>query len=254
MSSALSQVAVVLVEPQNPVNIATCIRAMKNMGVSKLRLVRPVDYDPWRLEGIAHDTADIIEGILKFDSVDEALADCVRVAGFTARRRAAKRQTVRPGVAAMELLEFSGSGPVALMFGREDKGLSNEELDRAHLVVTIPTTDYASLNLSQAVLIALYELHLAAEDATRPIGVPRKDAPPATSAEYELLFADTEKALDTINFFKTRYPEHILRSVRSLAYRAAPDSREIALLRAVSIEVLRTVERIRREKEHDDHA
>ncbi len=246
--NALSNVSVVLVEPQNPVNIATCIRAMKNMGISQLRLVRPVDYDPWRLEGIAHDTSDIIEGILKFDSVDEALADCVRVAGFTARRRAAKRQTVRPGVAARELLEFSESGPVALMFGREDKGLSNEELDRAHIVVTIPTTDYASLNLSQAVLIALYELHLAAEDATKPIGPPRKDAPPAKSVEYEMLFTDTERALEKISFFKTRYPEHIMRSVRSMAYRAAPDSREIALLRAISIEVLRTVDRVSREK------
>ena len=250
----LSNVAVVLVEPQNPVNIATCIRAMKNMGVSNLRLVKPVDYDPWRLEGIAHDTADIIEGIRKFESVDEALADCVRVAAFTARRRAAKRETVRPGKAAGDLLEYADSGTVALMFGREDKGLSNEDVDRAHLVVTIPTTDYASLNLSQAVLIGLYELHLAAEDATRPIGPPRKDAPPATGTEFELLFADTARALETIDFFKTRFPEHIMRSVRSLAYRAAPDSREIALLRAISIEVLRTVDRIRREKGSDETA
>ena len=221
---------------------------MKNMGVSSLRLVRPVDYDPWRLEGIAHDTSEIIEGITKYDSVDEAVADCVRVAGFTARRRAAKRETVRPDAGALDLLGFAESGPVALMFGREDKGLSNEELDRAHVVVTIPTTDYASLNLSQAVLIALYELHLAAADATKPIGPPRKDAPPASGKEYELLFTDTSKALEIISFFKTRYPEHIMRSVRSMAYRAAPDSREIALLRAISIEVIRTVERIQREK------
>jgi TrmH family RNA methyltransferase len=250
----LSKVAVVLVEPQNPVNIATCIRAMKNMGVGSLRLVRPVEYDPWRLEGIAHDTTEIIEAIQKYDSVDEALADCVRVAGFTARRRAAKRQTVRPAEAVKEILEFSASGQVAFMFGREDKGLSNEELDRAHLVVTIPTTEYASLNLSQAVLIALYELHTAVDDATRPIGPPRKDAPPASSEEYEMLFADTARALETISFFKTRFPEHIMRSVRSLAYRAAPDSREIALLRAISIEVLRTVDRIRGKKGSDESA
>lgn len=244
----------VLVEPQNPVNIATCIRAMKNMGVSNLRLVRPVDYDPWRLEGIAHDTADIIEGIRKFETVEEALSDCVRVAGFTARRRAAKRQTVRPGEAVREILEYAESGPVAFMFGREDKGLSNDELDRAHLVVTIPTTDYASLNLSQAVLIALYELHTAVEDATRPLGTPRKDAPPASGAEYEMLFADTERALETISFFKTRYPEHIMRSVRSLAYRAAPDSREMALLRAISIEVVRTVDRVSGKKGSNESA
>jgi tRNA C32,U32 (ribose-2'-O)-methylase TrmJ len=90
--------------------------------------------------------------------------------------------------------------------------------------------------------------------ATKPIGAPRKDAPPASSEEYEMLFADTAKALETINFFKTRYPEHIMRSVRSLAYRAAPDSREIALLRAVSIEVLRTVDRIRRKIGSDESA
>ena len=218
------------------------------MGVSNLRLVRPVDYDPWRLEGIAHDTAEIIEAIKKFDSLDEALADCVRVAGFTARRRAAKREVVRPAEAVTDLLGSAESGTVALMFGREDKGLSNEELDRAHLVVTIPTTDYASLNLAQAVLIALYELHTAVDVATKPLGAPRKDAPPAVSADYEMLFADTERALEKINFFKTRYPEHIMRSVRSLAYRAAPDSREIALLRAISIEVVRTVDRILEKK------
>jgi tRNA/rRNA methyltransferase/tRNA (cytidine32/uridine32-2'-O)-methyltransferase len=250
----LSNVAVVLVEPQNPVNIATCIRAMKNMGATNLRLVRPVDYDPWRLEGIAHDTTEIIESIRKFDSLDEAVADCVRVAGFTARRRAAKREVVRPAEAVKDLLASAESGPVALMFGREDKGLSNEELDRAHIVVTIPTTDYASLNLAQAVLIALYELHTAVDVATKPLGPPRKDAPPASSEEYEMLFADTAKALETINFFKTRYPEHIMRSVRSLAYRAAPDSREIALLRAISIEVLRTVDRIRQKKGSDESA
>jgi TrmH family RNA methyltransferase len=250
--TTLSNVAVVLVEPQNPVNIATCIRAMKNMGVSSLRLVRPVDYDPWRLEGIAHDTADIIEAIRKFDSLDEAVADCVQVAGFTARRRAAKREVVRPAEAVQKLLQSAVSGPVALMFGREDKGLSNEDLDRAHLVVTIPTTDYASLNLAQAVLISLYELHTAVDDSTKPLGAPRKDAPPASKDEYEMLFADVERALETINFFKTRYPEHIMRSVRSLAYRAAPDSREIALLRAVAIEVVRTVERIRTKKEANE--
>lgn len=244
-SSLLTAVNVVLVEPQNPVNIATTIRAMKNMGVSRLRLVRPVEYDPWRLEGIAHDTNDIIEAISTFDTVDEALADCVRVAGFTARNRAAKRQVLRPGDGARDLLGFASTGPVALMFGREDKGLSNEDLDRAHVVVTIPTTDYASLNLAQAVLIALYELHVISEEATKPIKPPRKDAPPATSDDYERFFVDGERALTAIDFFKTRYAEHILRSLRSLAYRAAPDSREIVLLRAIAIEVLRTIDRIR---------
>jgi tRNA/rRNA methyltransferase/tRNA (cytidine32/uridine32-2'-O)-methyltransferase len=246
--SVLSNVRVVLHEPQDPVNIAATIRAMKNMGCADLYLVRSVPYDPWRLEGIAHDTADIIERIRNCDSIDEALNGVVRVAGFTARRRAAKRDVTTPRTASMELLEFAAEGPVAVLFGREDKGLPNEILDRAHLVVTIPTTEHASLNLAQAVLIALYELHLTAADATRTLAPPRKGAPPATAAEYEQLFADSERALYAIDFFKTRFHEHIMRSVRTLFYRAALDSRELALLRAIFIEIIRTIDRIARGK------
>ena len=193
--SILSAVRVVLYEPQDPVNIAATIRAMKNMGCPNLCLVRSVQYDPWRLEGIAHDTADIIERIRNFDTIEEALEGAVRVAGFTARRRAAKRDLNTPRSVSGELLEFAREGPVAILFGREDKGLPNEILDRAHIVVTIPTTEHASLNLAQAVLIALYELHLSAADSTRKFAPPRKDAPPATAEEYEQLFADTERAL-----------------------------------------------------------
>jgi TrmH family RNA methyltransferase len=244
LDSVLSAVRVVLYEPQDPVNIAATIRAMKNMGCRNLYLVRSVEYDPWRLEGIAHDTGDIIEGIRNCDSIDDALEGCVRVMGFTARRRAAKRDITTPREASGELLDFARTGPVALLFGREDKGLPNEILDRAHVVVTIPTTGHASLNLAQAVLIALYELHLSAADATRTLAPPRKDAPPATAEEYEQLFADTERALYAIDFFKTRFHEHIMRTVRTLFYRATPDSRELALLRAIFIEVIRTIDRI----------
>lgn len=235
----------VLYEPQDPVNIAGTIRAMKNMGFTSLRLVRPVEYDPYRIEGIAHDTADIINKIQHFDDLDSALSDCVRVAGFTARRRAAKREVTTPKEVARTLLDFSRDGAVALLFGREDRGLPNDALDKAHIVVTIPTTDHASLNLAQAVLIALYELHLAAEDLTRTLAPPRKDAPPATSEDYELYFADAEKAMQDIEFFKTRYHEHIMRSFRSIIYKAAPDKRQIALLRAIAIETVRSIQRIR---------
>ncbi len=243
-TSILSEVRVILYEPQDPVNIAATIRAMKNMGFRDLYLVKSVEYDPWRLEGIAHDTNDLIEGIRNCDTIEEALAGVVRVAGFTARRRAAKRDVVTPREASGELLEFAHTGPVALLFGREDKGLPNEILDRAHLLVTIPTTEHASLNLAQAVMVALYELHLGAADATRILAPPRKDAPPASAEEYEQLFADAERGLHAIDFFKTRYHEHIMRTVRTLFYRAAPDSRELALLRAIFIEIVRTIDRI----------
>ena len=247
-ASVLSNVRVVLHEPQDPVNIAATVRAMKNMGCTDLYLVRSVAYDPWRLEGIAHDTSDIIAKIRNCDTIEDALDGVVRVAGFTARRRAAKRDITTPRLASRELLDFASSGPVAVLFGREDKGLPNEILDRAHVVVTIPTTNHASLNLAQAVLISLYELHLTAADATRTLAPPRKDAPPATAEEYEKLFADTERGLYAIDFFKTRFHEHIMRSVRTLFYRAAPDSRELALLRAIFIEIIRTIDRVTKGK------
>lgn len=240
--SLLDAVVVVLVEPQNPINIAATIRAMKNMGVSRLRLVNPVEYEEIKLEGIAHGTMDLIERIERFESFDAAVADCIRVLGFTARRRAAKRRALEPKAAASELLA-AADGPVAIVFGREDSGLSNEILDRVHAVVTIPTTDHASLNLAQAALVALYELHLAASDATRTIAPPRKDAPPASNEQLEKFFADAANALTAIEFFKTRYPEHIMRTLRSLTFRAAPDAREISLMRAMAIEVVRYLER-----------
>ena len=245
--SLLDNLTVVLYETQDVVNVAGTVRAMKNMGARDLRLVRPVQYDLNQIEGIAHGTRDVAERIRHHDSLDSALADCVRVAGFTARRRAAKRVVVEPREAAAELLSYAADGPVAMLFGREDDGLPNEALDRAHLVVTIPTTEHASLNLAQAVLIGLYEVHLRAADATRPLAPAKKEAPASASAEYEQYFRDAERALAAIDFFKTRNTEMIMRTVRSLTYRAAPDKREIGLMRAMSIEVLRTIDRVRKQ-------
>ena len=242
-TSRLARVVVLLHEPQNPINIAATVRAMKNMGVSELRLVRPVPYEAERLEGIAHNTRDVIDAIQVFEDFDSAVKDCVRLVGFTARRRSAKWRVIDPKQAATELLEAANDGPVALVFGREDSGLPNEVLDRVHASVVIPTTDHASMNLAQAVLIGLYELHLAAGDASRVIAPPRKDAPPATEAQLEQWFGDAERSLEAIEFFKTRQRELIMRTVRSLTVRAAPDAREISLIRAMAIEVLRFLER-----------
>ena len=244
--SLLANVIVVLYEPLDPVNIAGTVRAMKNMGVGTLRLVRPVEYDPVRLEGIAHGTMDLIERIERYDDFDPAIADCIRAVGFTARRRAAKWRVIDPKQAAAELLEESPNGKVAVVFGREDSGLPNEILDRLHAAVTIPTTDHASLNLAQAVLIGLYELHLGAADATRELAPPRKAAPPPNAEQLEQFFADASRGLEAIEFFKTRHAEHIMRTVRSLTMRAAPDARELSLIRAMAIEVVRYMERTAR--------
>jgi TrmH family RNA methyltransferase len=245
MSSILDRVSVVLHEPQDPVNIAATVRAMKNMGLRDLRLVRPAEYDPYRLEGIAHKTRDLIDAIRTYDSFDDAVRDCVRVVAFTARRRAAKWRIITPKEAASELLDAAADGPVALVFGREDAGLPNEILDRAHSAVVIPTTDHASMNLAQAVLIGAYELHLAAGDATRVLPPARKSTPPPTEEALEQFFKDVEQSLASIQFFKVRQVEHIMRTIRSLTGRALPDTRELSLLRAMALEVVRYMERLR---------
>jgi TrmH family RNA methyltransferase len=241
--SRLANVNVVLHEPQDPVNIAATVRAMKNMGVSALRLVRPVPYEAERLEGIAHNTRDVIDAIRVFTDFDTAVHDCVRLVAFTARRRSAKWRVIDPKQAAQEILMAAADGPVAMVFGREDSGLPNEILDRVHATVIIPTTEHASMNLAQAALIGLYELHLAAGDASRVLDPPRKDAPPATEAQLEQWFGDAERSLEAIEFFKTRQRELIMRTVRSLTVRASPDAREISLIRAMAIEVIRFLER-----------
>ena len=189
----------VLVAPQDLVNIASAVRIAKNFGIEDLRLVTPAVFDPWRIEGIAHNTADLVERIRIFDSLDDAVADCGLVAALTARGRAAKRSLLRPRAAARELVDAMGEAPVAIVAGREDKGLTNSELDRCHLLVTIPTSPgYSSLNLAQAVAVMSYETWLARGGEDQPVKPPRNEADPALAAQLEMLFADWEKALGLI--------------------------------------------------------
>ncbi len=259
--SLLSAVTVVLYESQDPINIGAVVRAMKNMGVRDLRLVRPCHYDLNRIEQVAHDTRDIVERIRHFDDIDQALSDCVHVIAYSGRRRAARWPRHTPQSAAKALLDWaqqdqthgegeqrfvvegSKSNRVALVFGREDHGVPNDVLDRAHAIATIPTTEHFSLNVAQACLVALYELHILAGDSTRKLAGPKRAAPPPTSQDYEQTFSDVEAALEAIAFFKTRNAEHVMRTIRSIVYRATVDHRELMLIRASSIEVLRTIDR-----------
>jgi len=243
----LDHLSVVFLFPQDPVNIAATVRAMKNMGVGDLRLVKPCPYDPFRILGVAHDTHDVVEKIRHFETLDEALADCHRVVAFAGKRRSAKWERMTPrALAERTLPDLEAGSRVALLFGQEDHGLSNEALDRAQMLCMIPTTDHSSLNLAQAVLVALYEFHVAAGDATRKVDAHRHQSGPATHDEWERMFADTQTALDQIAFFRTRNPELVMRSLRSLAFRARPDEREVTMLRAIAIEVQRTIDRITR--------
>ncbi len=246
---SLDGVVVVLWQTQDHVNVAGTIRAMKNFGLSRLRLVSPASWDPWRIEGIAHDTGDVIAATELYDDLASALADCSFAVGMTARDRRAKRSLGRPRELAGDLLRrgaearAGGAGPVGLVFGREDKGLSNEALDLCHRTCIIPTSEHSSLNLAQAVLVMAYELWMAAEGERQPFRDPRRTAPPAPVSLLEEFFADAERALWAVDFFKTRQTETVMRTVRELTRRAEPDQREAGFLRAVAIEVVKYLRR-----------
>jgi TrmH family RNA methyltransferase len=235
----------VLVNPQDIVNIASSVRIAKNFGINRMRLVNPEVFDPYRIEGIAHNTADLVARIEIFDSLEQAIADCVFTMVLTARERAAKRRVFRPRDAAAALVESATAGPVAIIAGREDSGLTNAELDLCHALVTISTDPgHRSLNLAQAVAIMAYEAWNARGGESVPVKPPRNRAAPATSGQLEELFADWTRALWAIDFFKTRQPDNVMRSFREIVFRASPDGREASLLRAMGIEVVRFLDRV----------
>src|SRR2546425_983981 len=237
-------VIVVLDQPQDLVNIAHVVRALKNFGFRDLRLVNPREYDAYRVEGIAHQTQDILARVQRFETLEAALADCIHVVGFTARGRSAKRNLQRPRAAAAEILERAARGPAALVFGREDKGLTNEALDRCHRVVTIPASPaYPSLNLAHAVVLMLYELAVARGDGAAPFKPPRRPGGgPARVEDLERLCADVGQALRCIAFFKTRDVDGVMRTVRQVMHRTPLDDRAVKLLRPLATEAVKYAE------------
>jgi TrmH family RNA methyltransferase len=243
-----ANIAVVLCEPQDLVNIAGTIRAMMNMGVGELRLVRPAEFDAYRITGIAHGSDRIVETTRFYETLREAISDASHVVGTTARRRSSAFVWQHPREAAPELAQLAaaGNGPVLLVFGRERTGLTNDELDLCDRLLTVPTApEQGSLNLAQAVLLICYEIWLARQEQAPALPRARRSAAPPTTEQLIALYEDAEAALDSIDFFKARNAPLIMRTVRALVRRARPDARESKLLRAMAIEVRKVVGRLR---------
>lgn len=239
------RLAVVLVEPTDPVNIGGVVRAMANTGFLNLRLVRPVGFDPWHVVGVAHYTQHIVEATRQYDALLAAVEDRHLVLGLTGRHHRVGRNQITLPEAVERLAEAAERGHnVAVVLGREDWGLSNSMLDACHMVTTIPTNPgYPSLNLAQAALLMLYQLFQRSGGQEQSFRPPRRNAAPASSGLLEDLFADLERALEAIEFLKARSRDHTLRSLRVALYRARLDAREASLLRAVVIEVRRFLHR-----------
>ena len=229
-SESSGSTAVVLVEPRHPGNIGATARAMKTMGLSRLRLVAPAQFPDAEASARASGATDILAGAEVFSDLEEALADTDWVAGTTARTREISIPVRSPDQAARELVEQAGAGHLgALVFGRESHGLRNDELDRCNRLVHIPTApDYSSLNLAQAVQILVYELHRAST-ATAQFDEPREV--PAGGRALEDLFGHWERVIRDVAFIDPQNPERTFRRFRRLILRAAPTEGEVRFLR-----------------------
>lgn len=246
-ASQLDRTVIVLHEPQDLVNIALVVRAMKNMGLTRLRLVQPADFDAWRVTGIAHDTHDVVEKVEVFDDLPSALADASYVLGATARRRSTRQDWWTPATASAHLADREGTH--AILFGREDRGLPNDALDLCHGVVCIPTNpDHSSMNLAHAAVVIMYELRKAAlGDADwdeRDLSFKkRRQTPIASHEELEEFFAKWELAMEEVGLFTGLDPKPKMRSFRNLFQRADMDRRELGLVLATAYEVINFAER-----------
>jgi TrmH family RNA methyltransferase len=239
----LDQFIVVLHRPRDVRNLGAVVRAMKNLGFSRLRLVDPAPFDPADLLGIAHRAEDLVAAIERFESLPAALADARFVVGTSERPRADRpsRGDLRP-LAAELVARARTAGPIALLFGPEDNGLDLAALDRCNLVLSIPADPaYPSLNLAQAALLLLHELRSAA--VPPPLTQPRR--PPATAGELEALGAALEAAIDAVGFVKSGDGAATMRRMRAVLARAEPDSSEAALLTAFAREVVYALRRAR---------
>jgi TrmH family RNA methyltransferase len=241
----LSRVAFVLDHPKDVVNVGGVLRVMMNFGMKDLRLVRPDEFEPRRLEGIAHRSAPLIEAATVHDTLDDALADTVFVVGTTARARTAGLSYVRPREAAAMLATRTLDGPCAILLGREDRGLTNEALDRCHAITIIPTDpDFSSLNLAQAGLVLAYELFMAIDGGEAELPTGRRATRPPTHAELERTFDALATGLERIDFYKSRRPEAVMRTLRTIVTRARPDWREARLVAAIGYEISNYLDRL----------
>lgn len=239
--SPLDCLRIVLSHPSHPGNIGATARAMKTMGLRRLTLVAPRSFPHDEAVARASGADDLLEGAVVCETLDEALRDAVLVAGVTARRRdlAAPFRWARDGATELVAATAGGTREVALLFGNETAGLSNDELARCHLALTIPANpDYSSLNLAAAVQILCYELRLATT-AAAPGAPPQGEFAPATGAEIEGFFAHFERIALANGFLDPANPGRLMPRLRRLFGRARLEHDEVSILRGF----LTTVER-----------
>jgi tRNA/rRNA methyltransferase len=221
-------VAVVLFRPRLPENIGAAARAACNMGLSRLVLVQPQDLNRERMAMMATGAAaPLLDAMEVHDDLGRALGPFQYVVGATARLGGVRRDYLSPREMAAALIEIAAANDVALLFGPENFGLTNDELAYCHALVHIPTGTCSSLNLAQAVMVLAYEIATAAGE--RPRFAPRL----ANSAELASMYAMLQKTLVKINFISHQNPEHWMFNVRRLFARHGLLAREAQVIKGI---------------------
>jgi len=224
-------VRIILVGTTHPGNIGAVARAMKNMGLADLVLVNPRYFPHEDATARASGAEDILDKTRVVESLDQALADCIYAAGASARSRAIDWPFMPPRECAERLVERSAEGTVAVVFGPEKSGLTNEDLDRCNTLLTIPTDPkFSSLNIAMAVQIICYELYLLQHE---PSASSDPESPPATGEEFEHFYQHLESVLTDSGFLDPDKPRLLMRRLRRLFIKAEPDKNEINILRGI---------------------
>ncbi|MBT4492155.1 MAG: tRNA (cytosine(32)/uridine(32)-2'-O)-methyltransferase TrmJ [Gammaproteobacteria bacterium] len=237
-------VKVILIETSHPGNIGAAARAMKNMGLTELVLVNPHDYPNQKSIFRAVSAGDVVRDAQVVGSVDEAIADCQLVIGTSARDRRVPWPMLSPRECGVRVAAAAeASQKVGLMFGRESRGLKNEELQKCHYHVNIPTGEaYSSLNLAMAVQVITYEI-LQGKQGNPEVQV-EWDRPFADAAAMEHFFVHLEETLIQVDFHDEDNPRRLMTRLRRLFNRIQPDQMEVQILRGILNAINRLHKRI----------
>ena len=231
----LANIRVVLLNTSHPGNIGAAARAMKTMGLTRLYLLNPKHFPSAEATARASGADDVLATATVCTDLADALAGSSLVIGASARCRSIPCPVIEPESCAERLFAESEQGDVAILFGCERSGLSNEEIDRCQFLVQIPSNpEYGSLNLAAAVQIICYEIlvaHRAHEKSGVDAGMP--DYQPAAADEMERFYEHLERVLVQIGFLNPDNPRMLMRRLRRLYNRARPDENEINILRGI---------------------
>jgi len=228
----LRTIAIILVEPQGSLNIGSTARAMMNFGLNDLRLVTPrADHLNDEARRMAVKATSLLEAAQIHNSLESALADCHYSIATTRRFGKYRERLLLPEEAADLLIPLSQTGRTALVFGREDHGLSTAEIDCCQRLLTIPSHEgLRSLNLAQSVAVSLYELF---KSARKPDVSSTKGPKLATGQSLQELYVHMRQTLVAVGYLDKQNPDHILRAFRGIFGRAQLDHREVRILRGL---------------------